>query len=103
MRGSAPGTRETDLLRTGHMIRHVHGLALSGGSAFGLETASGVMKYLEENNIGYKVAGSVVPRGFDSTTARASDVDGASVHMLKTAGIVLKRFDTSLDITCTAS
>ena len=49
------------------------------------------------------VAGSVVPRGFESTTSRASDVDGASVHMLKTAGIVLKRFDTSLDITCTAS
>jgi len=49
------------------------------------------------------VAGSVVPRGFDSTSARASDVDGASVHMLKTAGIALKRFDTSLDITCTAS
>ena len=49
------------------------------------------------------VAGSVVPRGFDSTSARASDVDGASVHMLKTAGIALRRFDTSLDITCTAS
>jgi hypothetical protein len=49
------------------------------------------------------VAGSVVPRGFDSSSSRASDVDGASVHMLKTAGIVLKRFDTSLDITCTAS
>ena len=49
------------------------------------------------------VAGSVVPRGFDSTSARASDVDGASVHMLKTAGIALKRFDTSLDITCVAS
>ena len=49
------------------------------------------------------VAGSVVPRGFDAGSARASDVDGASVHMLKTAGIVLKRFDTSLDITCTAS
>ena len=49
------------------------------------------------------VAGSVVPRGFDSTSARASDVDGASVHMLKTAGIALKRFDTSIDITCTAS
>jgi hypothetical protein len=49
------------------------------------------------------VAGSVVPRGFESTSARASDVDGASVHMLKTAGIVLKRFDTSIDITCTAS
>ena len=49
------------------------------------------------------VAGSVVPRGFDGGSARASDVDGASVHMLKTAGIALKRFDTSLDITCVAS
>ena len=49
------------------------------------------------------VAGSVVPKGFDAGTSRASDVDGASVHMLKTAGIALKRFDTSLDITCTAS
>jgi hypothetical protein len=48
------------------------------------------------------VAGSVVPRGFDSTSSRASDVDGASVHMLKTAGIVLRRFDTSLDIQCVA-
>ena len=49
------------------------------------------------------VAGSVVPRGFDSSSSRASDVDGASVHMLKTAGIILRRFDTSLDITCNAS
>jgi len=48
------------------------------------------------------VAGSVVPRGFDSSSSRASDVDGASVHMLKTAGIILRRFDTSLDITCNA-
>ena len=49
------------------------------------------------------VAGSVVPRGFSGSDARASDVDGASVHMLKTAGIALRRFDTSLDIECTAS
>ena len=49
------------------------------------------------------VAGSVVPRGFDSTSSRASDVDGASVHMLKTAGIALKRFDTSIDISCVAT
>ena len=49
------------------------------------------------------VAGSVVPRGFSGSDARASDIDGASVHMLKTAGIVLRRFDTSIDITCTAS
>ena len=49
------------------------------------------------------VAGSVVPKGFSGSDARASDVDGASVHMLKTAGICLRRFDTSIDITCTAS
>ena len=49
------------------------------------------------------VAGSVVPRGFDANMSRASDVDGASVHMLKTAGISLGRFDTSLDLQCTAS
>lgn len=49
------------------------------------------------------VPGSVVPRGFDANTSRASDVDGASVHMLKTAGVSLRRFDTSLDLQCVAS
>ncbi len=49
------------------------------------------------------VAGSVVPKGFTETDTRASDIDGASVHMLKTAGILLRRFDTSLDLTCNAS
>ena len=49
------------------------------------------------------VAGSVVPNGFTATDTRASDIDGASVHMLKTAGILLRRFDTSLDLQCTAS
>jgi len=51
----------------------------------------------------WAVAGSVVPKGFSDTDTRASDIDGASVHMLKTAGILLRRFDTSLDLTCTAS
>ena len=51
----------------------------------------------------WAVAGSVVPNGFAATDTRASDIDGASVHMLKTAGILLRRFDTSLDLTCTAS
>ena len=51
----------------------------------------------------WAVAGSVVPRGFSSSDTRASDIDGASVHILKTAGIVLKRFDTSLDLQCVAS
>jgi len=49
------------------------------------------------------VAGSVVPKGFTGNDTRASDIDGASVHMLKTAGILLRRFDTSLDLQCTAS
>ena len=51
----------------------------------------------------WAVAGSVVPKGFTGSDTRASDIDGASVHMLKTAGILLRRFDTSLDLTCTAS
>ena len=51
----------------------------------------------------WAVAGSVVPKGFASSDTRASDIDGASVHMLKTAGILLRRFDTSLDLQCVAS
>jgi hypothetical protein len=51
----------------------------------------------------WAVAGSVVPRGFESSSLRASDVDGASVHMMKTGGVALKRFDTSLDLRCVAS
>ena len=51
----------------------------------------------------WAVAGSVVPKGFAESGTRASDVDGASVHMLKTAGILLRRFDTSLDLQCVAS
>lgn len=49
------------------------------------------------------VPGSVVPRGFDANTSRASDVDGAAVHMLKTGAICLGRFDTSLDLQCIAA
>jgi len=51
----------------------------------------------------WAVAGSVTPPGFDKSTSRASDVDGASVHYLKTCGICLRRFDTSLDIQCVKS
>jgi hypothetical protein len=51
----------------------------------------------------WAVAGSVIPKGFKESDTRASDIDGASVHMLKTAGILLRRFDTSLDFQCTAS
>jgi L-aminopeptidase/D-esterase-like protein len=60
-RGGAPGTRETDLLRPMHMIQKVHGVMLTGGSAFGLDAAGGVMKFLEEKKIGFKAGKSVVP------------------------------------------
>ncbi len=52
-RGGAPGTRETDLLRPMHLVERVHGVLLTGGSAFGLAAADGVMRYLEEHGIGF--------------------------------------------------
>jgi|SRR5579871_327107 len=55
VRGSAPGTRETDLLSPTNAVEKAHAILLSGGSAFGLDAASGVMRYLEEHNIGYKI------------------------------------------------
>lgn len=61
VRGSAPGTRETDLLSSKKMMEKIHGIVLSGGSAFGLEAASGVMRYLEEQGIGFDVGVTKVP------------------------------------------
>jgi L-aminopeptidase/D-esterase-like protein len=61
-RGGAPGTRETDLLRPMHLVETVNAVMLSGGSAYGLSAADGAMRFLEENNIGYKSGlGFVVP------------------------------------------
>jgi L-aminopeptidase/D-esterase-like protein len=61
VRGSAPGTRETDLLNPTNLVEKVHGVLLSGGSAFGLDAASGVMQYLEEQGIGLDVGVAKVP------------------------------------------
>lgn len=61
VRGSAPGTRETDLLSPTATVEQVHAIVLSGGSAFGLDAASGVMKYLEQRGIGFKLGTAVVP------------------------------------------
>lgn len=61
VRGAAPGTRETDLLRPECTVEHVNAIALCGGSAFGLDAASGVMRYLEERGSGFKVGTGVVP------------------------------------------
>ena len=55
VRGGSPGTRETDLLRPVHRVDRVHAVVLSGGSAYGLDAASGVVAYLESQGIGYKV------------------------------------------------
>jgi L-aminopeptidase/D-esterase-like protein len=61
VRGGAPGTRETDLLRPEMSIQKAHAVALSGGSAYGLATADGVMRYLEERDIGFPTSAGVVP------------------------------------------
>ena len=60
--GGAPGTRETDLLKPVNSVQIVNAVVLAGGSAFGLDAASGVMKFLDERNIGYPVGpAGVVP------------------------------------------
>jgi L-aminopeptidase/D-esterase-like protein len=61
VRGSAPGTRETDLLDPLNLVDKVHAIVLSGGSAFGLDTASGVMRYLEEHQVGFETRSGKVP------------------------------------------
>jgi len=60
-RGGGPGTRETDLLKPVNNVQKVHAVMLSGGSAFGLDSASGAMRYLEEKGIGYPVGSHRVP------------------------------------------
>ncbi len=61
VRGGAPGTRETDLLRPGTLVQQVHALLLTGGSAFGLDAAAGVMRWLEEHGHGLQVGPARVP------------------------------------------
>jgi len=60
-RGGGPGTRETDLIRPLHHVKEVHAIVLAGGSAYGLDAASGVMRFLEEKGIGYDVRVARVP------------------------------------------
>jgi L-aminopeptidase/D-esterase-like protein len=61
VRGAAPGTRETDLLNPVNTVQQVHAVVLSGGSAYGLDTASGVMRYLESKGKGFQTAAGIVP------------------------------------------
>jgi L-aminopeptidase/D-esterase-like protein len=61
VRGAAPGTRETDLLRSGTLVERVHAVLLGGGSAFGLAAADGVMRFLEERGVGFTTRAGPVP------------------------------------------
>lgn len=61
VRGAAPGTRETDLMRPMNLVERVHALLLTGGSAFGLAAADGVVRYLEEQGIGFQAGDVKVP------------------------------------------
>ena len=61
IRGGAPGTRETDLLNPTNLVDKVHAIVLAGGSAFGLASADGVVRYLEEKHVGFPTSAGVVP------------------------------------------
>jgi L-aminopeptidase/D-esterase-like protein len=61
VRGAAPGTRETDLLAPTNLIDRVHGILLAGGSAWGLDAATGVVKWLEEQGVGFPVGPARLP------------------------------------------
>ncbi|WP_291921926.1 P1 family peptidase, partial [Limnohabitans sp.] len=61
VRGAAPGTRETDLLDPANLVDKVHAVVLSGGSAFGLDAATGVVRWLDEQGIGFETGYGRVP------------------------------------------
>ncbi|MEU7816460.1 P1 family peptidase [Pseudonocardia sp. NPDC049154] len=100
VRGAAPGTRETDLLAPGNSVQRVHAVVLSGGSAYGLAAAQGVMDRLEAAGEGFPVPGGVVPivpaavlfdlgRG-GRFTARPTAETGAAAYDAAAPGPVLQ-------------
>lgn len=95
VRGGSPGTRETDLLRPVHRVDRVHGLLLTGGSAFGLDAAGGVLDYLSGQGIGFAVGPTVVPivpaavlfdLGFLASDVRPTFADGRAASLAANAG-----------------
>jgi len=85
VRGGAPATREKDLLHPLHMVEEVHAIVLTGGSAFGLDAAGGVMRYLEEHSIGIDIgvakvpivpAAAILDLGFGSASVRPDAASG---------------------------
>ncbi|NLD13219.1 MAG: P1 family peptidase [Firmicutes bacterium] len=61
VRGSAPGTRETDLMKPCNLVEKVHAIVLAGGSAYGLDAACGAMRFLEEKGVGFDTGFGIVP------------------------------------------
>ncbi len=99
VRGSAPGTRETDLLDPVNLVQKVHAVVLAGGSAFGLDAASGVMKYLAEQKIGYGLGSARVPivpaailfdLGLTKSSRHPDPEMGYAAAASATAGLVLE-------------
>ena len=80
IRGSATGTEEWDVLSPMHVTERIHGVVFAGGSAFGLESASGVRRFLEHKGIGFKTGGGLVPIvvGRDSLRSRLREERRAS-------------------------
>ena len=86
--GGAPGTRETDLLAPDRLVQKVDAMVLSGGSAFGLDAASGVMNVLAKQGRGYVVEDKnipIVPRPFCLIFSMVAIRTGMSTHMVSSA------------------
>jgi L-aminopeptidase/D-esterase-like protein len=97
LKGGAPGTRETDALRPGTLVNEVHAVLLTGGSAFGLAAATGVVRWLEEKGIGFDSGPARVPivpaavlfdLGVGDAGARPGDPDGYAACEAATDGDV---------------
>ena len=98
VRGSAPGTRETDLLSPINSVQQVNAIVLSGGSAYGLDTATGVMRYLEEQHAGFKIgklgvvpivpAAILMDLGVGDFKIRPTAEDGYAACKAATTGVI---------------
>jgi L-aminopeptidase/D-esterase-like protein len=95
--GSAPGTRETDLLKTGNLVQQVHAILLTGGSAFGLEAAAGVMQFLEEKNIGFQTDTINVPI-IPSAVIYDLDIGNPHIRPNKEAGYIASSNATTQEV-----
>jgi L-aminopeptidase/D-esterase-like protein len=94
-RGGAPGTRETDLLRPLHLVEHVHAVVLSGGSAYGLAAADGVMRFLEAQGTGFLIRPEVVVPIVPAAILFDLDIGSAEIRPDAAAGYAAARSASS--------